>query len=103
MSGRAWARRPAGDKASAIYRTSEHRRARAALLAVHYDGAPCCLCGHPMHGPTRNLDADHLPGTDQYRGLAHGNGRCQTCGLRCNRVDGAKRGRARQNVSRLVW
>lgn len=55
--------RPNGDKASAIYRTPEHRNARAALVAAHDDGDPCCLCGHPMYGPTRNLDADHLPGT----------------------------------------
>jgi hypothetical protein len=78
---------------------TEHTKARAALLALHYDGAPCCLCGHPMYGPTRNLDADHLPGTDLYRGLAHGAARCQVCGKRCNRSDGGKRGRERQTVT----
>lgn len=86
-----------------IYRTPAHRKARAALVAQHYDGAPCCLCGHPMYGPTRNLDADHQPGTDMYRGLAHGHARCQDCGKRCNRSDGARRGRARQTASPLRW
>lgn len=88
---------------AAIYRTAAHRDARAALVAAFRPGDPCCLCGHPMHGPTRNLDADHLPGTDQYRGLAHGAARCTVCGKRCNRSDGARRGRARQTASRLRW
>ncbi len=87
--------------ASAIYATPQHKAARRALLARYQPGDPCCLCGHAMYPPTRNLDADHLPGTDSYRGLAHGNGKCQVCGKRCNRSDGARRGRARQNVSRL--
>lgn len=95
--------RPAGSSTQAIYRTPEHRAARAALLAQHCDGAPCCLCGHPMYGPTKNFDADHLPGTDTYRGLAHGLRPCQVCGKRCNRSDGAKRGRARQTASALRW
>lgn len=81
---------------------STHVKARTALLARFTPGDPCCLCGHPMYGPTRNLDADHLPGTEQYRGLAHGNGRCQTCGLRCNRTDGASRGARKTNAQRKV-
>jgi hypothetical protein len=95
--------RPNGSGTSALYRSPEHKRARAALLAQHEDGDPCCLCGHGLYGPTKNFDADHLPGTNQYRGLAHGLTPCRTCGLRCNRVDGAKRGRARQSSSRLRW
>lgn len=73
-----------------------HTRARGILLAAFQPGDPCCLCGHPMYGPARLLDADHLPGTDQYRGLAHGAGACPTCGKHCNRSDGGKRARARQ-------
>lgn len=90
-----------------IYRTAAHRAARAALIAAFRDGDPCCLCGHPMHGPTRYLHADHLPGTTKYRGLAHGTRRCPTCGKRCNVRDGAKRARAKQDTptrsTRLRW
>ena len=88
--------------AAPIYRTPEHRRARAALITAWTPGDPCCLCGHPMYGPARYLHADHIPGTDQYRGLAHGTP-CQVCGKRCNQSDGAKRGRARQDTSTLQW
>jgi hypothetical protein len=80
-----------------------HRKARLAYLAAYQPGDPCCLCGHPMHGPTSGLELDHLPGTQTYRGLAHGMTRCSTCGLRCNRTDGARRGRARQTSSHLRW
>jgi hypothetical protein len=92
--------RPQGNGTDAKYRTVAHRQARAALLARFQPGDPCCLCGHPMYGPTRNLDADHYPGTDQYRGLAHGNMPCPVCRLRCNRSDGARRGRGRQGALR---
>lgn len=85
-----------------IYRTKAHREARAALLRAYQPGDPCCLCGHPMwprpDGRTDNLHADHEPGTTSYRGLAHGSP-CQECGKNCNQVDGAKRGRARQEQS----
>lgn len=93
-----FARRKAAD---AIYYTPTHRKERAALIAAYRPGDPCCLCGHPMwplpDGRTSNLHADHIPGTDRYRGLAHGS-RCQTCGKRCNQSDGARRGRARQDT-----
>jgi hypothetical protein len=79
---------------------SHHRRERARLVAAFTPGDPCCLCHHPMYGPTRNLDADHLPGTRTYRGLAHGHGPCQTCGRRCNRSDGASRGARITNAAR---
>jgi hypothetical protein len=92
-----WAKRSG---TAPVYRTKAHRDARAALLKAFTPGDPCCLCGHPMHplpnGSTRHLHADHVPGTTQYRGLAHGS-RCPTCGKRCNQTDGAKRGRARQS------
>lgn len=88
---------------AAVYRTAEHRRARAALLAAFTPGDPCCLCGHPMWH-TRRLNADHMPGTDQYRGLSHGVGhRCTVCGKACNQTDGSRRARARQDASRLRW
>jgi hypothetical protein len=78
--------------ASPIYRTPEHRKARAKLLAAFQPGDPCCLCGRPMYPPTRNLHADHDPAGNGYRGLSHG---------LCNVRDGARRGRARQNVIRM--
>lgn len=94
--------------AAPVYRTSAHRKARAALLAAFTPGDPCCLCGHAMwpagDGSTRHLHADHVPGTtDQYRGLAHGTRPCPTCGKKCNVHDGARRGRARQTTTRLTW
>jgi hypothetical protein len=84
------------NSAAPIYRTAAHRKARAALIAAFRPGDPCCLCGKPMYPPTRLLHADHIPGTDRYRGLAH---------ARCNVTDGAKRGRARQNTrtTQLRW
>lgn len=82
--------------AAPVYRTAQHRKARAALLDAFQPGDPCCLCGHPMYPPTRYLHADHDPTTGGYRGLAH---------ARCNVRDGARRGRARQNArtTQLQW
>lgn len=91
---------------SPTYRTAQHRQARAALLKAYQPGDPCCLCGHPMWPPTRTLHADHDPYTGGYRGLAHGSTPCDVCGLRCNVVDGARRGRARQAQRRqttMTW
>jgi hypothetical protein len=82
-----------------VYRTREHRAARQRLIAAFTPGDPCCLCGHPMWPPTRNLHADHDPATGGYRGLAHGSP-CQTCGRSCNQLDGARRGRAKQGARR---
>lgn len=81
---------------SRSYNTPEHKAARAALLARFRPGDPCCLCGRPMWPPTRDLDADHRPGSTEYRGLAHG---------ACNRSDGARRARAKQSqgVTTLRW
>lgn len=97
--------------AAPIYRTAAHKRARAALLKAYRPGDPCCLCGHPMYPPTSQLHADHDPNDPtRYRGLAHGTKACPTCGRRCNVLDGAKRGRARQGrrtprlgVTQLRW
>jgi hypothetical protein len=82
--------------AAPIYRTPEHRRARATLIKAFRPGDPCCLCGHPMYPPTSGLHADHDPVNGGYRGLSH---------MRCNVRDGAKRGRARQNTraTQLRW
>ena len=81
------------DAANAVYRTREHRAARAAMLKAYQPGDPCCLCGHPMWPPTSGLHADHDP-AGGYRGLSHG---------LCNVRDGARRGRARQDTSTLRW
>jgi hypothetical protein len=70
-----------------------HMKARGELLARFTPGDPCCLCHRPMW-TAKGLHADHIPGTDQYRGLAH---------PRCNIRDGARRGRARQTATRLRW
>ena len=81
------------------YRSREHKQARARLIRHYRPGDPCCLCGHPMHPPTSALHADHDPDDPTgktYRGLAHGSLPCEVCGVRCNVVDGAERGRARQ-------
>lgn len=81
---------------AAIYQTTAHRQARAALLKAYSPGDPCCLCGNPMWPPTSKLHADHDPTGNGYRGLAHSS---------CNVRDGAKRGRARQNIraTQLRW
>lgn len=85
-----WSRsRPHGTSVNPLYRSPEHAKARAALLAAFTPGDPCCLCARPMWTP-KGLHADHLPGTTQYRGLAH---------PACNRRDGARRGRARQTTT----
>lgn len=84
-----------------LYRTTKYRNDRANLIAAFTPGDPCCLCGHPMW-TTRYVEAQHNPGTDTLLGLAHGTrNHCTVCGKRCNQVDGARRGRARQNVTRI--
>jgi hypothetical protein len=79
---------------AAVYRQPLHAKTRRAYLEAFTPGDPCCLCGRPMWPPTRDLHLDHDPVTGGYRGLAHG---------RCNVRDGARRGRARQNSTRLTW
>ncbi len=74
---------------------AEHRRARAAAIAqLERAGVGiCCIGGEPIY-PGQALHLDHTPDRSGYRGLA--------C-ARHNRSDGAKRGRARQDVTRLRW
>lgn len=74
---------------------AEHRKARAAAIAqLERAGVGiCCIGGEPIY-PGQSLHLDHTPDRTAYRGLA--------C-ARHNRSDGAKRGRARQNVTRLKW
>lgn len=74
---------------------SEHMKARRAYLAqLERDGVGvCCIGGEPIY-PGQRLHLDHTPDRSGYRGLA--------C-ARHNIIDAAKRGRARQNVSRLYW
>ena len=92
-----------GSGAQPKYRSKRHQQARAAMLRAYRPGDPCCLCGHPMWPPTSALHADHDPtDTTRYRGLAHGTTPCQDCGERCNVVDGARRGRARQ-ITPTTW
>lgn len=73
------------------YRSARHKKARQQLLDRYTPGDPCCLCGEPMwpneDGTLSDLHADHEPGTDTYRGLAH---------ALCNLRDGATRARAIQ-------
>jgi len=88
-----WSRsRPSADKRG--YGT-EHRKARAAAMAqLERDGiGRCCIGGEPIY-PGQALHLDHTPDRSAYRGLA--------C-AKHNRSDGAKRGRARQNVTSLRW
>lgn len=86
-----------------LYRSRAYLKARAALVAAFQPGDPCCLCGHSI-ATVRYVEAQHIPGTEQLQGLAHGTRNpCPTCGKRCNQVDGAKRGRARQNTTTLQW
>jgi hypothetical protein len=88
-----WAKsRPSADKRG--YGT-EHRKARAAAIAqLERAGVGiCCIGGEPIY-PGQALHLDHTPDRTGYRGLA--------C-ARHNRSDGAKRGRARQNVTTIKW
>jgi hypothetical protein len=86
-----WARsRPSADKRG--YGT-EHRKARAAAIAqLERAGVGICCIGGERIYPGQALHLDHTPDRNAYRGLA--------C-ARHNRSDGAKRGRARQNVIRM--
>lgn len=97
--------RPKGSGTDAIYRTPEHRRMRARLLAeLERNGTGrCCIGGEPIYFG-QAVHADHCP---TCRG--HGCGSCGGVGYRglaCaahNRSDGATRGRERQNSSPLRW
>jgi hypothetical protein len=69
-----------------------HMTARREALARFVEGQHCHLCGKPMYR-TQPLHLDHTPSRNGYRGLAH---------AQCNRVDGAKRGRAKQSTAATV-
>lgn len=74
---------------------ADHRKARAAYLAqLQRDGVGVCCIGGELIYPGQALHLDHTPDRQSYRGLA--------C-ARHNKQDGARRGRARQTSSRLVW
>lgn len=97
-----WAKRKG---TAALYTDPAYLKARRELVKAFKPGQPCCLCGHPIT-TARYVEAQHIPGTKRLQGLCHGtNNRCPTCGRRCNQVDGAKRGRARQNkrTTQLRW
>lgn len=84
------------------YRDPAHVKARAELVEAYRPGDPCARCGHPMWPPTSALHADHDdndPTGRTYLGLSHGSEPCQDCGVRCNVVAGAQRGRARQGAT----
>ena len=70
---------------------AEHRRVREQWAArLQRDGgATCCICGHWID-VDESWHLDHTPERDGYRGVAHAT---------CNKRDGAKRGRARQNTN----
>jgi hypothetical protein len=72
---------------------NDHAKARKAALAAYQPTDPCCLCGRSLGTNTRGIHLDHHP-HGGYRGLAH---------ARCNVKDGARRGRARQDSTRLRW
>ena len=90
-----WARsRPNGQAAAGKYKTPEHRALRRDLLAAFTPGDPCAFCGTPMWGPAAAIHLGHQDDGVRYRGLEH---------AACNVRDGARRGRARQDVTRLQW
>lgn len=73
---------------------AEHRKMRAQWAAIVDLGeATCCLCGQAIH-PGAAWHLDHTPDRTAYRGPAHAT---------CNVVDGAKRGKSRQGVTRIQW
>lgn len=92
--------RPGGSKTAGKYRSPEHRAARKALEAqLARDGhltcaQPVCKHGDRTITPGMRWCAGHDDTGTTYIGPVH---------LRCNVSDGAKRGRARQNTSRLRW
>jgi hypothetical protein len=71
----------------------QQERARWATDLKAAGSLPCTRCAQPVyHGTAWHLD--HSDDRATYLGVAH---------ARCNRRDGARRGRARQNVSPLRW
>lgn len=86
--------RPRASSAARGYGAA-HRKARAAALTelARNGVGVCCIGGEPIY-PGQALHLDHAPTRQDYRGLA--------CAAH-NVKDGARRGRARQDSSRLRW
>lgn len=91
--------------AAPVYRSKQHRDYRAQLVAqLKRDGYLVCtakVCVFPSrlitnpNGRARDgLHAGHNDSGTAYDGPQHN---------ACNVKDGARRGRARQNVTRLRW
>jgi hypothetical protein len=91
--------------AAPVYRTKRHRDYRASLVdQLKHDGYLICtakVCVFPTRYITNpngrapdGLHAGHNDAGTEYDGPQHN---------RCNVRDGARRGRARQNVTRLRW
>lgn len=71
-----------------------HQRERANWKpSVETGEVECALCGDLIE-PGSEWHLDHTPDRQRYRGPAHAH---------CNRTDGAKRGRARQDTTKLTW
>jgi len=86
---------------SAEYGT-DHAKARASAALVHDPADPCTRCGHELGPMGPWLHYDHRDDRSGYAGFAHG-APCPTCGVRCNVVAGARKGRAAQEVTRVSW
>ena len=71
-----------------------HAKARAEAAKHHQPSDPCTRCGHPLGPMSRALHYDHNRARTAYLGFAHAH---------CNRVAGAREGRARQTSSNLRW
>lgn len=89
--------------------SGRHVKVRAALIARHRVGDPCCIGGEPLGPAGRELHLDHCPLCKGQGCNAPGCGACGFPGYRglaCarhNRQDGARRGRTRLKTSRLRW
>lgn len=93
-----WAK---GRPSNPVYYTREYRAAKAAAVKAFRQGDPCWHCGRAMYAErpsSLHLEHSGSPATRDFtaRGLTHPG---------CNVRDGARRGRARQNVqvTALRW
>jgi len=90
--------RPRGGSVNPKYRSKEHRDARAAMKAqldrdgFTYCAQPVCVMRSRLITPSMRWCAGHNDAGTEYIGPVH---------MRCNVRDGARRGRARQNVIQL--
>jgi hypothetical protein len=81
-----------------------HRKEQLRRFSQHTPAHPCSACGRPlgpMYGRSRSgrrltlWNLPHTPDRTGYLpGLQH---------FRCNVMDGSKRGRARQDATKLRW